>query len=143
MNPDNEQKDRLFWALCARAMQRAGQGFPSTDEEIKAYEAAYEPDLEERKRFGELLQRVLAEAQTELERGRNGTGHIGKRTVLERLTEFRMQQSLAAAARKNGTEPISPELAKDIERMIDESEHAEPEDTDEPDGQEDEETRPK
>ena len=142
MNPRDKQKDRLFWAFCARAMQRAGQGFPSADEEIEAYEAAYRPDPEEEKRFGELLQRVLGDARKELQQGKDGTGYIGKRAILERLGELRMQQGLAAAARKSGAEPISPDLAEDVERMIDESEHSESENTDAPEGG-DEEVSPK
>ena len=69
MNPNDEHKDRLFWALCARAMQRAGQGFPTTGEEIEEYEAGYRPGPEEKQRFEELLQRILADARKELQHG--------------------------------------------------------------------------
>lgn len=134
MSATDEQKDRLFWTLCARAMQRAGQGFPSTDEEIEGYEAAYRPAPEEKKRFLEVLQRILSTARKELQEGKDGAGHIGKRAVLERLGELRMEQGLAAAARKSDAEKMSLDLAEDVERMIDESEDSESENTSAPDG---------
>lgn len=126
MKPSEEQEDRLFWALCARALQRSGEGFPSTDDEIEACEKSCEPDTREHEQFRALLKTVLANVRSELEQGKDGSDYLLQRNVLERLAESRAARGLAAAARKTDRQPISPELAKDVERVIEEDTRDEP-----------------
>ena len=124
MNSIPAEEDRVLWILCARALQRSGQGFPSTEKEIDAHEATYEATPEEEARWLGIKQRILDAARQELEAGTHGTG------ILDKVTPFHPSpppadgpvSGLAAAARKGDAEQMSPELAEEVERVIDESE---------------------
>jgi len=123
MNSIPAEEDRVLWILCARALQRSGQGFPATDEEIDACEASYEASPEEEARWLDIKQRILDAARQELEAGTHGSG------ILDNVTPFHPSTpsvdepvpGLAAAARKGDAEQMSPELAEEVERIIDET----------------------
>jgi hypothetical protein len=123
MNSIPAEEDRVLWILCARALQRAKQGFPSTDEEIEAYEAIYDAIPEEEARWPQLKQRILDAARRELDAGTHGAGLLGKTKPLlpSAGSPHNLSSGLAAAARKGDAEQMSPELTEEVKRIIDES----------------------
>lgn len=121
MRVNEEDKERLFRALCARALQRHGEGFPSTDEEIAEFESFYQATEEERERMAGRLQRVIARVREEGARaGRAGGPREGR--TLRDLFESSGEKRVAAAARGAQIEGLSPDLAKKLERIIREDE---------------------
>ena len=66
MNPSRDEKD-IFYMLCARAFQRKGEGFPSTEEEITAFKTSCKVTEEEEKKFKKKLTGFIDRAFEEAE----------------------------------------------------------------------------
>lgn len=123
MSTSHKDSDRVFRVLCARALQRHGEGFPSTDEEIAAFEDSYEPTPEEKTRFAAKLSKIIEWAAARVEKGdgsRKGPARVGLSTIFEMLSRLRAKEELRAAARKAKRGELSPDLEEKIRRIIDE-----------------------
>lgn len=112
---EHEDGDRLFRILCARALQRAGEGFPSTDEEIARFEESSAVTSEQQAEFiarlDQIVDRAFEEAGCEADPEK-------KPCVFDKLNEMADTSDLAAAARKARGKELSDELRQRIEGAI-------------------------
>lgn len=126
MTGQEKDKDRLFWILCARALQRHDEGFPSTEQEIQDFESSYVPSEEEKARFKELLPRILTHVRdcgdSEPEKLAEHTPSIESSQTPWDKTRERRTNALSAAARAADIKGLPPDLLEKIERIIEESE---------------------
>jgi len=118
MNHDADDHDDVLCVLYARALQRRGQGFPSTDEEIRDFEASCDVSSEERERFMRKLGGLLDRAFAGAEANAAGTGPGPDIHALP----FDQPTPLSYAARAARGEKLSDGLEAEIKRLIDEDE---------------------
>lgn len=118
MSEQPGDEDRLFRILCARALQRNGKGFPSTEKEIKDSEAGLILTDKEKGRLASLVSRLIARAEASIKDSDASDASEKHREVLRRLHDVQEKGVSAAAARGAQADGISPELAKEIDRVI-------------------------
>jgi len=113
-------RDLLFRVLCARALQRTGEGFPSTDEEIGAFEASLQVPPDEKARLASRLSDIVDSAMREA--SGDADASVGSRCVsaFERLERERSSEGRAMAARGASASQLSPELEQKLKQIIDE-----------------------
>jgi len=128
MTPQEKERERLLWVLCARALQRHGEGFPSTEQEIEAFESSCVPSEEERARLKRLLPHILKQIREcggpeEVESFEHSPPGDRARTLGD-ATRGDRTEAPRAAARAADRQRLSPDLLKRIERVIEQSEEA-------------------
>jgi len=112
-------EDRLFRVLCARALQRHGQGFPSMEDEIRNFERTYVPSPEEQLKLPELIERLLTGAQEASRQGEKYEPPNYENFCTRRQDTSGSSRAAARGAQGDG---LSPEMENQIQRMIDDAE---------------------
>jgi len=122
MNNQNIFDAKIFYVLCARAIQRIGQGFPASDKEIQEFESTYHPSPEEiafcNNEFDHIIESAF-QAYAESDNVEDALIKMSSHQSSPRFLPFR-NNTFLAAARNSKSNKISKELEGDIERIIDE-----------------------
>ncbi|HOX05901.1 MAG TPA: hypothetical protein PK280_05830 [Planctomycetota bacterium] len=113
----DSRSDTLLCVLCARALQRKGEGFPSTAEEIAAFKAAHSISAEDMARFRVLAQRMVDVALAEADKDTPQISILPRRLLTNTPEDA---QGFRYAARKAQGANISDDLKKVIDHLIDE-----------------------
>ncbi len=137
MSAREQDADRVFRVLCARALQRHGKGFPSTEQEIEEFEASYSPTEDERKAFAKALPRILDRVHGWLGAGEELHAADGRAVDIRKMLARRDEEAVAMAARGGQVDGLSQELADELEQIAEESEElSEEQEPEEPGGPE-------